>query len=113
MGRPKGGTSQIYSKGFKLQVVKQVENGRSAADVAKEHGIHDSVVRRWVREYRQLGEAGLTPKRKAGNPLTRYQMRKELSEVERLEYELALAQMEIAELKKAKFKEWRDAQAKK
>lgn len=113
MGRIKGGTNRVYSKEYKLQLVKQVESGRSAAQAGKEQQVNETVVRRWVQEYRESGEAGLTPKRKPGNPLSIYQKRKELSQVEQLRYELALAQIEIAELKKARCKEWRDAQAKK
>lgn len=113
MGRPKGGINRVYSKEYKLQVVKQVESGKSAAEVGKEQQVNENVVRRWVREYRESGEAGLTPKRKPGNPLSVYQNRRELSEVEQLRYELALAQIEIAELKKARYTEWRNAQAKK
>jgi transposase len=87
--------------------------GEAPAQAGKERQVNETVVRRWVQEYRESEEAGLTPKRKPGNPLSIYQKRKELSQVEQLRYELALAQIEIAELKKARCKEWRDAQAKK
>lgn len=113
VGRPKGGKNRVYSKEFKLQIVNKVANGKSIEETARRHDIYRSVVQRWVRAYAERGDEGLTPKRKPGNPLVMYQNRKELSEVEQLRYELALAQMEIAKLKKARYKEWRDAQGKK
>lgn len=113
MGRPKGGTNRTYSKEFKMNIVQEIVNGLSVYESAKLHEINKSVIRRWVKEYRASGESALEPKRKPGNPLAKYSKRKELSEVERLTYELALAQKEIAELKKARYKEWRDAQEKK
>ena len=113
MGRPRGGTNRTYSKEFKLGVVKEVISGKSLIEVSQSHGIYESVVRRWVHEYDEQGEEGLTPKRKPGNPLAMYQNRKNLSEVEQLRYELALAHMEIAKLKKVQFEEWRDPQGKK
>ena len=94
-------------------MVQAVENGLSCKEAASQFGIHDSIVRRWVRQYREDGEKALTPKRKPGNPLAWYGNKKNPSEVEQLRYELAMAQMEIARLKKAREKEWRDAQAKK
>lgn len=113
MGRRKGETPRYYSKEEKLQVVQAVENGLSSQEAAIQFGIHDSIVRRWVRQYKEGGEDALTPKRKPGNPLAWYGNKKNLNEVEQLRYELAKAQMEIARLKKAQQKEWRDAQAKK
>lgn len=113
MGRPKGGTNQIYSKEVKLSVVNEVAGGKSTVEVSEEHGIYKSVVQRWIKIYAEQGEEGLTPKRKPGNPLAMYNNRKELSEVEQLRYELAIAQMEIARLKKAQYEEWRDVRGKK
>ena len=113
MGCSKGGTKRFYSKEEKLQVVQAVEYGLSTRQAAIEYAVHDSVVRRWVREYREGGEDALAAKRKPGNPLAGYANKKAPSEVEQLRYELALAQMEIARLKKAREWEWRDAQAKK
>lgn len=113
MGRPKGGTNHSYSQDFKLSIVQEIINGLSTNESAKLHDINKSVIRRWVKEYRTSGASALEPKRKPGNPLAKYSRRKELSEVERLTYELALAHKEIAELKKARYKEWRDAQEKK
>jgi transposase-like protein len=113
MGRPKGGKNRQYSKEEKLGIVKEVMAGKSVLEAARESGICDSVVRRWVKTYAEQGEEGLTPKRKPGNPLAMYSNRKELSEVEQLRYELAAAQLEIARLKKAQYDEWRDVRGKK
>ena len=101
MGRPKGGSNRQYAKEEKLRIVSEVMAGKSVLEMARESGIHKSVVQRWAQTYAEQGEAGLTPKRKPGNPLAMYSSRKELSEVEQLRYELAKAQLEIAQLKKA------------
>lgn len=113
MGCRKGGTKRYYSKEEKLRIVKEVGSGCSSRQVAEANGIADSIVRKWVRQYRDGGEEALAPKRKPGNPLAGYGNKKAPSEVEQLRHELALAHMEIARLKKAKEREWRDGQAKK
>lgn len=113
MGCRKGGTKRYYSKEEKLRIVEEVGAGRSTRQAAEENGIADSIVRKWVRQYREGGEEALTPKRRPGNPLAGYERKKAPSEVEQLRHELAVAHMEIARLKKAKEWEWRDAQAKK
>jgi transposase-like protein len=113
MGCRKGGTKRYYSKEEKLRIVEEVGLGRSSRQVAESSGIADSIVRKWVRQYRDGGEEALVSKRKTGNPLAGYANRKVPSEVEQLRHELALAHMEIARLKKVKEQEWRDGQAKK
>ena len=113
MGSAKGGTKRYYSKEEKLRIVQAVGAGCSSRQAASENGMTDSVVRKWVRQYREGGEEALVPKRMPGNPLAGYARIKAPSEVEKLRHELALAHMEIARLKKAKEQEWRDAQAKK
>ncbi len=42
---------------------------------------------RWVERYNEEGIDGLQNKRKPGNPLVKYSKRKELTEIEQLEYE--------------------------
>mgnify|MGYP002529268276 CR=1 FL=1 len=109
MGRPKGGKNRYYSKEEKLRIVKEEENGESASGAGRKHGINKSLVPKWVSQYREGGEDALSPKRKPGNPLVTYINRKSLDETDQLRYELALAHMEIARLKKAEEAERRDA----
>lgn len=110
----KRGMSHTYrSKEFKLSIVKEVPGGKSSKQVGRETGIGDSLVRTWVRQYQKDGETALETKRKPGNPLSKYTNRKNLSEVERLRYELAKAELELSKLKKAYETERRCRQPKK
>ena len=100
MGK-KGTPHRYFSKEFKLAAVKNVLAGQSAKAVGKKLDVGGDLVRAWVKKYLEEGEHALEPKRKPGNPLCRYIHRKELSETDRLRYELAKAEVEIAKLKKA------------
>ena len=59
-------------------------------------GICHSVVAEWVRRYLAEGEAGLEPKKRAGNPLLRYQNRKGLNFEEQLLYQIELLKRKLA-----------------
>lgn len=110
----KRGTTHTYrSREFKLSVVKEVLRGKSSKEVGREVGIHDSLVRAWVRQYQKDGETALEPKRRPGNPLSKYTSRKELSEIEQLRYKLAKAELELSKLKKAYEEERRCRQPRK
>lgn len=101
MGHPKGKKNRYYSKEEKLQVVKEVLDGKSSREVYRETGINHRLIRTWVSLYIEKGESSLENKRKPGNPLCKYTNRKKMSEVDRLRYELAKAELELAKLKKA------------
>lgn len=101
MGSKKGEAHKYRTKEFKIKVVKEVLNGRSPAAIAKEHEINKGLLRKWIAQYTEGGEAALEPKRRPGNPLSKYSRRKELTELEQLQYKLAKAEVEIARLKKA------------
>lgn len=101
MGRPKGGKNKYWSKEEKLRIVnKVVLEGLSSIQVAKEENIDSSIVRRWTRIYFAEGEEGLVNKKKPGNPLSKYQNRKNLSDLEKLEYENMKLRIENERLKK-------------
>lgn len=85
----------IRSKEEKLNIVKQVLAGKSQR--AWEPEIRKSVVADWVKKYLAEGEAGLEPKKRAGNPLLRYEKRKELSYEEKLLYQIELLKRELLE----------------
>ncbi|WP_367269156.1 helix-turn-helix domain-containing protein [uncultured Oscillibacter sp.] len=80
----------LRSKEEKLSVVKRNLAGESACSLAGELGCSDSQVRSWVKAYQAEGEAGLEQKKKPGNPLSRYERRKELSYEESLQYQVEL-----------------------
>lgn len=101
MGSKKGETHKYRTKEFKLNIVKEVLAGRSPVEITKEYEINRSLLQKWTAQYLEGGEAALEAKRRPGNPLAKYSSRKELSELEQLQYKLAKAEVEIARLKKA------------
>lgn len=66
---------KTYSKEFKLQAVKmKVDQGCSYAAIVQETGIARSMIKRWVKSYQAIGEAGLEERRghmSAGRPRVR------------------------------------------
>ena len=74
----------IRTKEEKLSIVNEVLSGKSVR--AWEPEIHHQTIRQWVEKYEQYGEAGLEVKKKPGNPLSRYERRKELTYEEQLQY---------------------------
>ena len=54
----------------------------------------------WIKKYREFGENALENKRKPGNPLSKYQFKKDLSKLEQLEYENMKLRIENERLKK-------------
>ena len=116
MGRPKGGRNKSHSKEEKLALVKRNLKGESIVSLERETGISKSQIYIWTKRYLDAGEDALENKRKPGNPLARYSRKKELTPIEKLEYENALLKrellqknMEILKLKKAKEQEGGDA----
>lgn len=101
MGRPKGGTNKYWSKEEKLRIVKKItEQGYSSKQIAKEEKIDGAMIRKWVRKYLKEGEIGLENQKKPGNPLAKYSRRKELTQIEQLEYENMKLRIENERLKK-------------
>ena len=74
----------------KLVLVKRNLSGESALSLAKEAGCNEEMIRKWVKKYLAEGEAGLENKKKPGNPLSRYERRKELTYQEQLQYQMEL-----------------------
>jgi transposase len=46
------GSRKSFDKDFKLTVVRDLESGKSAAQVSREHSIKPDMALRWAREYR-------------------------------------------------------------
>ena len=80
----------LRSKEEKLSVVKRNLTGESACSLTGELGCSDSQVRSRVKACQAEGEAGLEQKKKPGNPLSRYERRKELSYEGSLQYQVEL-----------------------
>jgi len=109
----------MRSKEEKLSIVKRNLSGESAMSLAREIGSSDFQIRTWVKIYLTEGEAGLEPKKKPGNPLSRYERRKELTYEEQLQYQIELLkrelvkkEVEVLRLKKLNERKGGDAQRK-
>ena len=107
----------VRSKEEKLAIVKEVLAGKSIR--AWEPEIRKQRVSEWVKKYQAEGETGLEPKKKPGNPLSRYERRKELTYTEQLQYqiellkrELAVKEAEVARLKQRNARKEGDARRK-
>ena len=99
-GRPKGGKNRYYSKEEKLKYVQQMLLGRSCMEIEREEGIGHAVTNNWLRNYNNFGEKGLENKKRPGNPLVKYQKKKNLTKEEQLEYENMKLRIENELLKK-------------
>ena len=95
MGRPKGGTNKTHSKEEKLALVLRNLNGETLTSLERETGIYNAQIYKWTKQYLEGGEEALINKRKPGNPLARYINRKELTQIEQLEYKVALLEREL------------------
>jgi transposase-like protein len=57
---------RIHSRDFKLDVVRQVNNGeKRPAQICREYGLAESVLSRWRKEYQESGEAAFQVKSSA------------------------------------------------
>lgn len=81
-----------FTREFKLQVVREVEAGRTPAQAAREYQVHPTLIVRWPKEHLQYAERAFL-----GNGRF-YQEEARLAELERL---LGQLTMENALLKKA------------
>jgi len=49
-------THRKFSPQFKLQIVREVEDGeKRISQICREHSLSDSIVRRWVEQHRERG----------------------------------------------------------
>lgn len=48
------------TRAFKLQVVREVEAGKSPAQAAREHQVHPTMIIRWRKEQLQYAERAFT-----------------------------------------------------
>ena len=101
MGRPKGGKNKEWSLEAKLKVIMRVLKGEtSTVQIQKNEGISSGMISTWIKKYQEEGKAGLVNKRKPGNPLSKFQSKKNLTEVEQLQYDNMKLKIENERLKK-------------
>jgi len=81
-----------FTREFKLQVVREVESGKSVAHVAREYQLHPTMINRWRREHMRYAEHAFSGNGSSVKSETR------VAELERMVGQLT---MENALLKKA------------
>ena len=96
------GQKQIFrTENEKYEIIKPIlENIKSQTRVSKETGINVGLIFQWVKKYNEYGLEGLKNKTKPGNPLSKYQNKKNLTKEEKLEYENMKLRIENEMLKK-------------
>lgn len=103
MGRPKGTKSpkRYWSEADKLKAVKRVINNHETAEnIRKDLNINSGLLHAWMKKYLAEGKEGLVNKIKPGNPLAKYQRKKNLTNIEQLQYENMKLRVENERLKK-------------
>ncbi len=85
----------VRSKEEKLSIVKRNLSGETSHALERETGCGHRLIQEWAKKYLAEGEAGLEQKKKPGNPLSRYERRKELSYEEQLQYQIELLKREL------------------
>lgn len=78
---------RTHSREFKLEVVHQVTSGaKRPAQVCREHGLANSVLDRWRREYAERGDAAFAPRELSGEEA----LQQRIADLERFCGQLAL-----------------------
>ena len=100
MARIRKGPNRYWSKKDKLKIINEVLlNTKSSEEVAKKYDISSGMLRRWIIKYNKFGKSSLENKKKPGNPLSKCN-KKNLSEIEQLQYENMKLRIENERLKK-------------
>lgn len=101
MGRTRGGKNRYWSKEEKLKLIKEhIDNHVSTNEITTREHISNGMYNNWLKKYLEFGELGLENKKKPGNPLSKYSNKKNLTDIEKLEYENMKLRIENERLKK-------------
>lgn len=97
----KGQKHKYWTAEEKYKIIKPIiEFEKSSSQVTKETGINNGMLSRWVKEFNEKGIEGLENKKKPGNPLCKFQNKKNLTDMEKLQYENIKLRIENEMLKK-------------
>ena len=100
IGRPKGGANRYWSKESKLKLVKEVlEEHKSTHEISNRENISNGMFNNWIKKYLKFGEDGLINKKKPGNPYGKFLNKKNLTDLEKLQYENMKLRIENERLK--------------
>lgn len=84
----KGQKFKTWTAEEKYQIIKPaLELEKSTWNITRETGLSNGMINNWIKAYRENGIEGLTPKKKPRNPLSKYSNKKNLTEMEQLQYE--------------------------
>jgi transposase len=86
------GRNEMYTKEFKMELVKKAPQYRTYLELAKEYGIESHTLRKWCEQYRRYGEHAFD---KDGPIMA------ELEDLKRLQKKIEDLEEENAILKKA------------
>ena len=100
-GRPRGGKNNYHSKEEKIKIVKEMlDVNLSPLDIEKKYNISHSLAGKWRKDYLEKGETSLVNKKKPGNPICKFSNKKNLTDIEKLQYENMKLRIENERLKK-------------
>ncbi len=98
-GRPPGGINRNYTIKEKEKIIEEaLEIG--IGPIARKYKISKGMVCNWVKKYKENGNKVIDNKYKRGNPLAKYNKKKNLTDLEKLEYENMKLRIENERLKK-------------
>lgn len=101
MARIRKEPNRYWSKEDKEKIINEVLlNCKSTEQVAKEYDISGGMLRGWIIKYNKEGLGALKNKKKPGNPLCKYSNKKNLTDIEKLQYENMKLRIENERLKK-------------
>ena len=101
MARIRKEPNRYWSKEDKEKIINEVLlNCKSTEQVAKEYDISGGMLRGWIIKYNKEGLGALENKKKPGNPLCKYSNKKNLTDIEKLQYENMKLRIENERLKK-------------
>ncbi len=97
----KGQKKRVWTKEDKLKIIKRYsEEHLSARDLGRIYDADHSMICRWIREYTAKGEAAFEEGKRSGNKYAALHTSKNLSETDRLKFEIDKLRIENERLKK-------------
>ena len=99
MGRKKGTVTKYYEKELKIKLINEaLDNGINLT--ARKYNISQGMLCNWIKSYEANNNTIVNNKYKRGNPLSKYANRKNLTDMEKLQYENMKLRIENERLKK-------------
>ncbi len=59
-----------FTKEFKLQLLREIEAGKPAAQAAREHQVHPNMIYKWQKQYQEQGSTAFPGNGTPGQPAT-------------------------------------------